>query len=412
MGFVNGGVIKTLIPQLSWFLTFRIEYIAMPAATVLVVVIVGVLFPRVLHKNYLRFVLAGSAIFVLIFVLSDILFMSRMLMYFYIYLGITILLLVVQIIMKVRKISIEQFMLLASILVFVASSIFDVFHYSFPYSPLAPPFTFSGMALLIFATCQGAAVFFATLREMEAAKEAERRLSEENAAFDRLSSLKSNFLADISHEMKTPLTLMGGFADLTRWQINEGRVNDGTSENLTIIADEANRLAQLVSQLLDLSAAKESTTKGVRVLVPDIISRATALCRPMLAVNENRIEVDIEKGCPPVLANPDMILQVLFNLVSNANRHTVKGIVSITVRPVGDMVSFEVRDTGAGIPKELLSEIFERGVSGDGGTGIGLAICKEAVEAGGGTIQIESGEFGIENGEAGTIVSFTLPVYN
>ena len=116
--------------------------------------------------------------------------------------------------------------------------------------------------------------------------------------------------------------------------------------------------------------------------------------------------MQIEKDCPYILANPDMLIQILFNLANNANRHTENDTVAIIICTKGDMVQFQVQDKGAGIPAHILDKIFERGVSGDGSTGLGLVICKEAVEIHGGTIEIES-----EQGRGAT-VTFTLPIYN
>lgn len=98
-----------------------------------------------------------------------------------------------------------------------------------------------------------------------------------------------------------------------------------------------------------------------------------------------------------------MILQVLVNLCANASRHMNGGAVSVTVKQSGDMAEFTVADTGEGIDPELLPHIFERGVSGDGKSGLGLPICKEVIESFGGEISIES-EQGV-----GTRVIFTLP---
>ena len=110
------------------------------------------------------------------------------------------------------------------------------------------------------------------------------------------------------------------------------------------------------------------------------------------------------------MANPDMILRVIINFVENANRHVKGGTVVITAK--GDslpnekpeMVLFSVEDKGCGISPEILDKIFERGYSGDGGSGLGLYICKEAVVAHGGTVDVES-ELG-----KGTRITFTLPV--
>ena len=158
------------------------------------------------------------------------------------------------------------------------------------------------------------------------------------------------------------ILLISGFAELSQMQVDENMADENTSKNLSTISDEAKRLALLVDKLLDVSAAKEGATGRVRVSVPDIMSRAVALCNPILAANGNRLDVQIEKDCPYILANPDMLIQILFNLANNANRHTKNGVFVITAQATHDMVQFQVQDNGAGIPAHMLDKIFERGV--------------------------------------------------
>ena len=259
-----------------------------------------------------------------------------------------------------------------------------------------------------------------TETELSTAREREREKDESNKLLERMNRLKTNFIADISHEMKSPLLTMSGYAELTEWEIDAGTVSDDTKKNLRVISEEAHRLALLVERLLDVSIAKDSADNPIRIEIDDILSRAQALLAPLLAPNNNRLDTQSEKNCPPISANSDMVLQVLFNLVGNANRYASHSIVSLTIKQDDEkFVLFTVKDTGTGIKPEILSKVFERGVSGDGSSGLGLPICRGAVEAYGGTIGIESGELKIENGEVvknavfvkGTTVTFTLPVY-
>jgi len=229
---------------------------------------------------------------------------------------------------------------------------------------------------------------------------------ETNKMLAKLSTLKTNFLADISHEMKSPLYTMSGYAQLTERQITAGTVTEDTKKNLRVITEEAGRLSELVERLLEVSTAKAEASSPIRVSVGDIISRAVALCSPMLSTHANTLEVHIQESCPPVAANPDMILQVLYNLLGNASRHADNSVIYLHAEnTIPEMVTFVVADKGTGIHPEIFGKIFERGVTGDGSSGLGLPICKEAVEIYGGTIEIDS-----KLGE-GTVVRFTLPVY-
>lgn len=119
----------------------------------------------------------------------------------------------------------------------------------------------------------------------------------------------------------------------------------------------------------------------------------------------NRIELTCD-GCPDVLANQEMLLQVLINLTINANKHTKEDVIVIQAMPAADgWVRMQVEDHGSGISPEDRPHIFDRGFSRDGSSGLGLAICKDVVEAHGGRIDVSS------NSERGIIIGFTIPRY-
>jgi len=251
-----------------------------------------------------------------------------------------------------------------------------------------------------------AANFRRTEAQLDIEQQKNREIDETNNLLERMSRLKNSFLADISHEMKSPLLTMGGYAELASWQIEAGTADEDTMQNPLIASEEARRLATLVDRLLSLSAAKDSVDKPIRIDADDMLSRAQALLTPLLASNNNRLDIHKEKDCPPIAANPDMVLQVFFNLVGNANRHVSDSTVQINIEQDGeDFILFTVKDSGTGIKPEILKRVFERGVSSDGSSGLGLPICKDAVEAYGGSITIQSQQ------GAGTTVRFTLPIY-
>ena len=234
---------------------------------------------------------------------------------------------------------------------------------------------------------------------------------EANKLLTRLNQLKSRFLADISHEIRTPLTVIDNYAQLTDMEIDAGAINADTKKNLMTISKEAQRLAHLADRLLDEAVAKESAAAGIEVFVEDIFSRTVSLCEPILATSRNRLDIQLEKNCPTVWVVPDILIQVLFNLIGNANRHTRAGIIWLSAE-VGNensednkMVIFKVSDNGEGIPPDILEKAFQRGISGDGSSGLGLSICKDAIESHGGTIRLKSEH------RRGTTVFFTLPVY-
>lgn len=240
--------------------------------------------------------------------------------------------------------------------------------------------------------------------EINAAQTRERHLAAENAMLDSLSRMKSDYLANISHEMRTPLTIMSGHAQQTEEEIEAGEISAQSIKNLRVIQSEAQRLGKLAGQVLYSAKNLQAGISIVPTRPSEILEHAAAVCAPILAKNGNRLETACEPDCPDAAANFDIIVQVLVNLCANAGRHTKKGVVAVTVKPVGNAIEFAVQDNGSGIAPELLPHVFERGVSGDDATGLGLVICKDVIRQHGGTIDIYS-----ELGQ-GTTVVFTLPL--
>ena len=122
----------------------------------------------------------------------------------------------------------------------------------------------------------------------------------------------------------------------------------------------------------------------------------------MLEKKHNRLESDSGAGIA-LWGNPEMLLQVLINLTVNANRHTENGVIAYRIADEDERVCLRVSDTGSGIAPDLLPHIFEKGCSGDGGSGIGLTICADAM-------RIHHGSLEVEHTDAdGTVFRLELP---
>jgi len=213
-----------------------------------------------------------------------------------------------------------------------------------------------------------------------------------------VDQLKSRFFANISHEFRTPLTLILGPAKL---MIERTREED-TRNELRVIQRSANRLLRLVNQLLDLSrieagaiklqAAHQNVVPLVRTMVSSFASYAE---RKNVKLTFNSTNDDI-----PAYIDQDKIEKILTNVLSNAFKFTPEGgSVTVEASTDGDFVSFRVSDTGIGIPADEVSRVFDRFYQVDGshtrdheGTGIGLSLTKELVELHKGTIHVESTE--------------------
>jgi signal transduction histidine kinase len=222
-------------------------------------------------------------------------------------------------------------------------------------------------------------------------------------------------LGNVSHELKTPLTVISGYAQTTKQLAAKSDTleADQVSRRMTLISSEAERLSLMVGQILDVTRMEEGrmVMEPVRCYTDEIIHTAVETHYPILNKNRNRLDIRMESGLPVIHADPARISQVIVNLISNAVRFTTDGVITISAKKEDGKIVVCVSDTGVGIPAEQIPHLFQRygkkqksGGGQDTGTGLGLYICKYIVEQHGGEIWLESKE------GSGTSVFFTLPV--
>jgi signal transduction histidine kinase len=269
-----------------------------------------------------------------------------------------------------------------------------------------------GMAFFVFCFSLVLSIEHAeTEAAMLDAKLKAHSLAAENSALDRMNRMKTELMATISHETRTPLAVLSGYVELVAMELRERDLDDQTSADLDEIAYEVQRIGRIMEETQKLSREKDRDEQKEWVQIEKIICQVARLYKPIFARKKTALALNLAEGLPPLFANARELTQVLFNILQNARNHTEKGSIAISARADGESVSVTVSDTGSGISPELLPLVFERGVhdsngaSGDAdGTGLGLSICKEILEDHGGEIGIES-ELG-----KGTTVTFTLPV--
>ncbi len=226
----------------------------------------------------------------------------------------------------------------------------------------------------------------------------------------RLESVRREFVANVSHELRTPLASIRAMVET----LEAGAIDDHEMANefLQRIIGEVDRLAALVDDLLDLGRLESGRVHHrLEPLDPrDLLTRAAERLRPQTERARLNLVIDVPSGLPAVLAERSRIEQVMLNLVHNAIKFTdAGGTIAVRAHVADDMLVTEVSDTGAGIPEEELSRLFERFYKADKarrseGTGLGLAIAKHIVLAHDGDIHVES-ELG-----RGSTFSFTLPL--
>lgn len=213
----------------------------------------------------------------------------------------------------------------------------------------------------------------------------------------KLDSMQKELVADVSHELKTPITSIMGYAD----SLLEGGYDEETQTKfLNVIATESRRMARLVTDLLTLSrydTQKNNTNKEVFDL-GDLVRR----CQEKLAIEIKKkghiVSSFVTADVPPVYAGKDDIERVLLNIMTNSIKYTQdRGEIKIYVGFVYNDAYVKIFDNGIGIPEEDLNRIFERFYRVDkartremGGTGLGLSIAKEILDKNGGSIDIKS----------------------
>ncbi len=233
-----------------------------------------------------------------------------------------------------------------------------------------------------------------------------------NAMADSLArqeQLRRTMVADVAHELRTPLSNIRGYLEAVR-----DRVLQPDAQVVDSLHEEAMLLARLVDDLQELALAEAGQIK----LAPrpadigSLIEKALAALRPQLVTKGVEAKVSLPDGLPEVEVDPERIGQVLHNLLDNALHYTpAGGEISITATKEGNEVEVRVRDSGPGIAPEHLPYVFERFYRADpsraratGGAGLGLAIVRQLVQAHGGHVRAES-----ETGRGATF-TFTLPV--
>lgn len=225
-----------------------------------------------------------------------------------------------------------------------------------------------------------------------------RELEIEEGRRDELDRLKDDFVLTASHELRSPLTSVQGFAELL--MLERDSLTPKQLETVEVILDNCRHLVRLLNDLLDLarSDAGRLVVNPQPTEVTPLIEDAVRTMRGQTDPRGQILTEDIQPNLPLINVEPARIRQILVNLLTNAHEYSPEGAsIEVSARTVADEVEISVTDNGPGIPTEQLERIFERFTRGDagltqrvGGTGLGLAISKSLVELHGGSIAAES----------------------
>ena len=242
-------------------------------------------------------------------------------------------------------------------------------------------------------------------REVQELADALRAAATEIGATDRL---QRELIANISHDLRTPLTMIKGYSEMMR-----DIPGENSPENIQAVIDETTRLSELVSDLMDLSRLQAGARKPQHTVFDFTETLRDAMTRYDTLIRHKGYQISFElQGAATVRADRTMILQVIYNLINNAVNYTGDTMRVRVTETVGESrVRLAVADDGEGIPPEQIKEIWNRYYRVDKehrravlGTGLGLSIVKEVLEAHGATYGVDSA-VGV-----GSIFWFELPL--
>lgn len=239
-------------------------------------------------------------------------------------------------------------------------------------------------------------------------------LAERDAA-EQATAVKSRLIAHVSHEFRTPLNAIIGYAELLRDQAEAAaRARDSADADNILTASK--HLLALVENLLDLSAVEAGRLRldNLEFPIAGLLADVAIASRPVVERNRNYLNVIPAPGDPRMTADPMRVRQILINLLANAGNFTEDGEVTLSaaVDAAAGVVHLVVQDTGRGIPADRLPQLFEpfayvpahgQALPNGAGAGLGLAISRQLARSLGGDIRVESSP-------AGTKMSVTLPL--
>jgi len=233
--------------------------------------------------------------------------------------------------------------------------------------------------------------------DVTATRRVESALRDRAEAFEAADRLKTEFVRNVSYQLRSPLTVIFGYAELLETQRN-GDLTDRQSDYVSAILSASDHLSKLIENILDLAMieAGRMDLDLEDVQLQDVIEESIEMVVSKAEDTEITVRADIKGKLGVIRADQRRIRQVLFNLISNSLRFTESGgEIVVSAQRIGDMVTLSVRDNGKGLEADKRATSFDSFVSGDQrGAGLGLALVKHFVDLHGGTVGMKPVEGG------------------
>lgn len=393
---VDSKLLFAIFPNLNYNFAFFIQNSTLILISTFYVLFLQTLFKVCIPKLFVIITCLVNTLLMALLLLLPIRVTEKYVIVYMIVLFLIMAISIACILVKIKHLKEEEFISFIGQIIFVLSGIVDMLRTTFEirlFSFISYNTSTIGMLLFVFA--QMGALYLYNNR----AAENERRLTLENASLERLNHLKTDFLSNVSHEMKTPLTVVSNYAQLTRRHAEQAQLPDEyIVQKMKLVTSEAERMSLMVNQLLEFTRMKSPDIEYHFgwVDIPALICCTMDTYFPILNKNHNTLTLDLSNSLPVVWADETRIIQVLVNLVSNAVKFTKNGKITMGTQLCEDTKSLKiyVEDTGMGMDENQLAHVFERfytsGLEANSGTGLGLHICEKIIEAHGSKINIQS----------------------
>ncbi len=398
---VSGEYLVTgLLPVLDWDLILKTEYLTLYLGLPVFAMFMHSLFPKEFPAAVLRPLLVLGVIFSLVVIAAPSFIYTRTIgAYEIITLAASLFTVYAVVLAFVRKREGANVFLLGTIVLFI--TVVNEILYD---NMLVNTGNFFPFGLFVFVLSQAFLLSLRFSRAFDSIETLSGELEKSNRQLIRVDRVKDEFLANTSHELKTPLTAIIGIAE-SLMDGAAGKLPEGAWTNLSVIVASGRRLASLINDLLDFSRLRnrDIALKLKPVDIRTLAEMGIEITRYLKGTRPIEIVNSIPGDLPLFAADEDRMQQILINLLDNAIKFTDKGRVEISARILDDgtgetsLLEVEVADTGIGVPPERLPYIFEPFEQADGsisrshgGTGIGLSITRALVVLHGGEIQAES----------------------
>lgn len=400
--FIQEQFIFMIRPDTSLDTIFMIQFVFIGLLVFLLFAFITSLFPGIIQKKWgRRFNIATWS-----FIILSVITMGRistLVTALYLLIGVVMItFLFIRMLGMVRSLLPSQLVSTMGLTLLYVSLFNDMLHH------MQVPIGFVGRVgllqrtMILFVFLQMTALFLQSMeveRQLSETREKEAALAAKNETLQQVDRQRVQFLSGISHELKTPLTILSNYAQLTK-EYAKGKTepDEYTEHKMLLITSEAERMAVMVDQVLDIARIEEGRMnyEWRKTDVIALIREMVDVYYPVLNKNHNKMEMNFHEPVPQIIADEKRLKQVLINLINNAVRFTKNGKVSISVYQQGKEIVIAIKDTGVGMTEEQIKTIFQRYTTSKDandkrtGTGLGLYIVYSIVQAHNGRIEVES----------------------